>query len=229
MVDFLFPSVGGVALNAKGVLASVGIAFFLGLILSTVYLLTNRRRGYTSDFPAAIVLLAPLMAAVIFLVNSSVAVAVSLGGALALLRIRSNPRDTMEITTLLFAIVIGIGCGTGYYGITAVITAILCAATVILSAAKFGIPKSSRVLIKIFVPEDLNFEGAFDDILDRHTLGYDLQQVRTADFGSVYELRYIATLSDDADRRALLDEIRTKNGNLDVAITMRDYDSMPQK
>ncbi len=229
MVKFLFPDIGGVALNAKGVLTSVGIAFVLGLILSTVYLLTNRRRGYTSDFPAAVVLLAPLMAAVIFLVNSSVAVAVSLGGALALLRIRSNPRDTMEITTLLFAIVIGIGCGTGYYGVTIVITLILCAVTAILSATGFGIPKNNRVMIKIFVPEDLNFEGAFDEILDKYTEGFDLQQVRTSDFGAVYELRYIATISEKADRRALLDEIRERNGNLDVAITMRDYDSYPQK
>ena len=229
MTKFLFPDIGGVPLNAKGVLVSVGIAFILGLVLSLVYLYTNRRRGYTSDFPAAIVLLAPLMASVIFLVNSSVAVAVSLGGALALLRIRSNPRDTMDITCLLFAIVIGIGCGTGYYGISIVITVILSAIMVILTAVKFGVPKNNRVLIKISVPEDLNFEGAFDEILDKYTLGFDLQQIRTADFGAIYELRYIATIADDADRRAMLDEIRAKNGNLDVSITMRDYDSMPAK
>lgn len=229
MMKFLFPDVGGVALSAKGVLTSIGTAFILGLVLSLVYLYSNRRRGYTSDFPAAIVLLAPLMASVIFLVNSSVAVAVSLGGALALLRIRSNPRDSMDITSLLFAIVIGIGCGTGYYGVSIVITAILCAVMVILSAVKFGVPKNNRVLIKISVPEDLNFEGVFDGILDKYTLDFELSQIRTADFGSIYELRYIATVADGADRRAMLDEIRTKNGNLDVSITMRDFDSMPAK
>ncbi len=229
MVDFLFPRIGGVELNARGVLVSVGIAFVLGLILSAVYLLTNRRRGYTSDFPAAVALLAPLMAAVIFLVNSSVAVAVSLGGALALLRIRSNPRDTMEITTLLFAIVIGIGCGTGYYGVSMVITVILCALTVILSVSGFGTPKAKRVTVKIYVPEDLNFEGVFDEVLEKYTEGFDLMQIKTADFGSVYELKYMASLKDGADRRALLDELRCKNGNLDVSITLRDYDSYPQK
>ena len=229
MTKFLFPDIGGVPLNAKGVLVSVGIAFLLGLVLSFVYLYSNRRRGYTSDFPAAIVLLAPLMASVIFLVNSSVAVAVSLGGALALLRIRSNPRDTMDITCLLFAIVIGIGCGTGYYGVSIVITVILSAIMVILTTVRFGVPKKSSVLIKISVPEDLNFEGAFDEILDKYTVGFDLQQIRTADFGSIYELRYIATIADSADRRAMLDEIRSKNGNLDVSITMRDFDSMPAK
>ena len=229
MIKFLFPDIGGVSLNAKGVLTAFGIAFVLGMILSLVYLYSNRRRGYTSDFPAAIALLAPLMACVIFLVNSSVAVAVSLGGALALLRIRSNPRDTMDITCLLFAIVIGIGCGTGYYGVSIVITLILCALMVILTTLKYGEPKNTRVLIKISVPEDLNFEGAFDEILERYTLGFDLWQIRTVDFGSIYELRYIATVPEGADRRALLDEIRTKNGNLDVSITMRDFDSQPAK
>ncbi len=227
MTKFLFPAIGGVELNAKGVLTSVAMALVLGLVLSLVYLYTNRKRGYTSDFPAAIVLLAPLMASVIFLVNSSVAAAVSLGGALALLRIRSNPRDTMDITSLLFAIVIGIGCGTGYYGVSIVITLILCAIMVILSTVKFGIPKKNLATVKIFIPEDLNFDGAFDDILDKYTIDWNLNQIRTSDFGSVYELRYTVTLSDKTDRREFIDAIRTRNGNLDVVITLRDYDSVP--
>lgn len=229
MIKFLFPDIGGVELNAKGVLSSILIALILGLVLSLVYLFTNRKRGYTSDFPAAIVLLAPLMASVIFLVNSSVAAAVSLGGALALLRIRSNPRDTMDITSLLFAIVIGIGCGTGYYGVSIVITLILCAIMVILSAVKFGTPKKNLVMIKISIPEDLNFDGAFDDLLDKYTIDWQLHQIRTADFGSIYELRYLATLADNTDRREFMDAVRTRNGNLDVVITLREFDSVPAK
>lgn len=229
MIDFLFPQIGGVELNAKGVLTSIAMALVLGVVLSAVYLFCNRRRGYTSDFPSAIVLLAPLMASVIFLVNSSVAAAVSLGGALALLRIRSNPRDTMDITSLLFAIVIGIGCGTGYYGISIVITAILCAIMVILSASNFGSPKKNQLLLKITVPESLNFEGAFDDILDKYATDWHLNQIRTSDFGSLYELRYMITLDDKTDRREFMDQIRTRNGNLDVVMTLREFDFVSNK
>lgn len=229
MTKFLFPDVGGVALNAKGVFISVAIALVLGLALSLVYLYTNRKKGYTSDFPAAIVLLAPLMASVIMLINSSVAVAVSLGGALALLRIRSNPRDTMDITSLLFAIVIGIGCGTGYYGVTLIITLIVCAVMLILSTVRFGVPGKKRILLKISIPEDLNFDGAFDDLLDKYTDDWELNQIRTADFGSVYELRYIITLADSTDRREFIDAIRSRNGNLDVALVLKDFDTLPNK
>lgn len=226
MTKFLFPDAGGVRLNAQGVLTSVGIALVLGAILSAVYLFTKRKRGYTSDFPAAIVILAPLMASVIFLVNSSVAAAVSLGGALALLRIRSDPRDTMDIASLLFAIVIGVGCGTGYYGVSIVITLIICAVMVILSVTNFGVPKKNQFTLKITVPEDLNFEGAFDEFLDKYTEQWSLNQIRTTDFGSLYELRYHITLDKNADRRELMDCIRTRNGNLDVTITLREFDTV---
>ncbi len=229
MIKFLFPDVAGVPLNARGVITSILVALVLGALLSLVYLFTNRKRGYTSDFPAAIVLLAPLMASVILLVNSSVAAAVSLGGALALLRIRSNPRDTMDITSLLFAIVIGIGCGTGYYGVTIVITVVICAIMVILTAAHFGKPSRKLILLKISIPEDLNFDGAFDDLLDKYTDDWELNQIRTADFGSIYELRYLITLPDSVDRREFIDAIRSRNGNLDVVLALRDFDSLPQK
>lgn len=229
MMKFLFPDVGGVTLNARSVLISVGMALILGAILSVVYLYNNHRHGYTPDFPAAIMLLAPLMASIIILVYSNVAAAVSLGGALALLRIRSNPRDTMDITSLLFAIVIGIGCGTGYYGVTLIITVILCAIMVILSALKYGVPKSTHLLLKISIPESLNFEGVFDETLDKYTKDWQLHQIRTADFGTLYELRYNITLDDKTDRRELLDAIREKNGNLDVIMTMREYDSANNK
>lgn len=224
MISFLFPDVGGVSLNARSVFTSIAMALLLGVVLSMVYLYTNRKRGYTPDFPAAIILLSPLMASIIILVYSNVAAAVSLGGALALLRIRSNPRDTMDITSLLFAIVIGIGCGTGYYGIAVVITVILCAIMMILSAMSFGVPKSSQLLLKISVPESLNFEGAFDEALDKYTKDWSLSQIRTADFGSIYELRYYITLDDKTDRREFLDAIRERNGNLDVIMTVREFE-----
>lgn len=229
MIRFLFPDIGGVTLNARSVLISIAMALVLGVVLSMVYLYTNRRHGYTPDFPAAIILLSPLMASIIILVYSNVAAAVSLGGALALLRIRSNPRDTMDITALLFAIVIGIGCGTGYYGVAIIITIILCAIMVILSASNFGVPKSSQMLLKVSVPESLNFEGAFDETLDKYTKDWQLSQIRTADFGSIYELRYYITIGDKTDRRAFIDAIREKNGNLDVIMTLREFDSSAKK
>lgn len=224
MMDFLFPTIGSVDLSAKGTVIAIGISLVLGFILSLVYVNTNRRRGYISSFPAAIVILAPLMAAVTLIINSNVATAVSLGGALTLLRIRSYPKDTKDIVSLLFSIVIGLGCGMGYIGISLVITLVVCAMMLILNVTKFGVPKPTNMLLKITVPEDLNFEGVFDEVLEKYTSEYDLKEIRSTDFGSMYQLRYVINLPEEVDRRVFIDEIRTRNGNLDVVLTLREFD-----
>ncbi len=224
MMQFLFPPVTDVEMTAANTVISLLFALALGVILAVTFVFVNKKRGYISTFPAAIILLAPLMAGVTMIINTNVITAVSLGGAVALIRIRSYPKDTKDIISLFFAIVIGVGCGTGYYGVTVIITIIMCAIMVLLSVMKFGIPKHSSMLLKITVPEDLNFEGAFDDILDSYTDDYNLKEIRTTDFGSLYELRYIINLSADTDRREFIDQIRTRNGNLDVILTLREFD-----
>lgn len=223
-MSFLFPTIGRVEMTVGGVLSCLGIALVLGLVLSLVYIFSHRSKGYISTFPAAIVLLAPLMAGVIIIINSNVAAAISLGGALALLRIRSYPKDTSEIVCLLFSIIIGIGCGTGYYGVTMILTLSICVLMAVLSITRFGIPNSDHLLLKITVPEELNFDGTFDEVLDKYTEEYALKEIRTTDFGALYELRYNITLSEDCNRREFLDQIRTRNGNLEVTLVVREFD-----
>ena len=94
-----------------------------------------------------------------------------------------------------------------------------------LDVIRFGIPGNDHLLLKITVPEDLNFDGAFDEVLDKYPDDYVLKEVRTTDFGSLYELRYNVILPEDCNRREFLDEIRTRNGNLDVILVLREFDT----
>ena len=224
MMDFLFPTASVADLTVTGVLTSMGFALVLGVILSIAYIISRKRKGYISSFPAAIVVLAPLMAGVTMIINSNVATAISLGGALALLRIRSYPKDTADIVSLLFSLIIGIGCGVGYYGITIIMTLVLCAIMIVLSLTHFGIPSHKHLLLKITVPEELNFDGAFDEILDKFCDEFTLKEIRTSDFGSLYELRYNIVLGDGVNRREFIDDLRTRNGNLDVSMTLKEFD-----
>ncbi len=228
MMEFLFPPVTDVEMTAANTVISLMFALALSLALAFTFVFANKKRGYISSFPAAIVMLAPLMAGVTMIININVITAVSLGGAVALLRIRSYPKDTKDIISLFFAIVIGVGCGTGYYGVTIIITIVMCAIMILMAVTKFGIPKRTSMLLKITVPEDLNFEGAFDDVLDEYTDEYNLKEIRTTDFGSLYELRYIINLPEDSDRREFIDQLRARNGNLDVILTLREFDYSPK-
>ena len=80
------------------------------------------------------------------------------------------------------------------------------------------------MLLKITVPEDLSFEGAFDDVLKQYTTSYSLQKVRTTDFGSLFEISYKVNLPDATDKKALIDDIRAINGNLNIILTQKEFD-----
>ncbi len=228
MMQFLFPPITDIELTSANVVISLMFSLVLSFILALTFIYANKKRGYISSFPTAIVLLAPLMAGVTMIININVITAVSLGGAVALLRIRSYPKDTKDIISLFFAIVIGVGCGTGYYGVTVIITVIMCAVMILTAVFNFGVPKKTNMLLKITIPEDLNFEGAFDDILDEYTDEYNLKEIRTTDFGSLYELRFIINLPESVNRREFIDQLRTRNGNLDVILTLREFDYSPK-
>ncbi len=228
MMQFLFPPITDIELTPANVVISLMFSLVLSFILALTFIYANKKRGYISSFPTAIVLLAPLMAGVTMIININVITAVSLGGAVALLRIRSYPKDTKDIISLFFAIVIGVGCGTGYFGVTVIITVIMCAVMILTAVFNFGVPKKTNMLLKITIPEDLNFEGAFDDILDEYTDEYNLKEIRTTDFGSLYELRFIINLPESVNRREFIDQLRTRNGNLDVILTLREFDYSPK-
>ncbi len=77
--------------------------------------------------------------------------------------------------------------------------------------------------LKITVPENLNYQGLFDDILDKYTDSWDLRRVKTSDFGTLFEITYIINLKKAANQKAFIDELRCRNGNLNISLTLKEY------
>jgi hypothetical protein len=124
----------------------------------------------------------------------------------------------------MFAIILGFLSGFGYVlyaGIVAILAAIL---ILIISFTKFSLPSSKEMTLKVVVPESLNFDNLFDESLKKHCLSYDLKQVKSTDFGTMFELTYIITIKNKELQKELLDEIREKNGNLMVSLSVRRFE-----
>lgn len=104
-------------------------------------------------------------------------------------------------------------------GYAVIFTIILCAVMIILDSLNFAMPKSKAMLLKITVPEDLNFEGVFDEILNTNTTSWNMVKVRTRDFGALYELNYSIHLKNDVNQKKFIDSLRVRNGNLNISLT----------
>lgn len=104
-------------------------------------------------------------------------------------------------------------------GYAVIFTIILCAVMIILDSLNFAMPKSKAMVLKITVPEDLNFEGVFDEILNTNTTSWNMVKVGARDFGTLYELNYSIHLKNDVNQKKFIDSLRVRNGNLNISLT----------
>lgn len=220
MLDSIFTAVSDTtALTFGNALLTILISLALGAMISLTYMKTSPA-GYSQSFTLTMVLLPVIVAIIILLIGSNVARAFSLAGAFSTIRFRSAPGDPKDITFVLFTMASGLACGVGAYAYAVLFTIILCIIMFILNRTGFGVRKSVQKTLKVTIPENLGYEEAFAEVFNRFNVAYELKKIRTTELGSLYELVYSVTLNETTSQKEFLDAIRTRNGNLDLSLTM---------
>jgi len=196
----------------------------LGLMISLVYLLTHNREGYSGSFIVTLIMLPAIISVLILLIGSNVARAFSLAGAFSLIRYRSAPGDPKDIAYVFFTMAVGLACGMGFIPYAAVFAVIICLVMAILYLTKYGNPKNTHMQLTVTVPENQNYQGLFDDILDQYTNSWKLKKVKTSEFGTLFDLSYSIQMKSDADQKKFIDDLRCRNGNLTVSLVLKEYE-----
>ena len=199
-------------------LLCVVCALAVGLLLAACYMYRTR---YTKSFEAALALLPSVVCVVIMMVNGNVGAGVAVAGAFSLVRFRSVPGTAKEIGAIFLAMGTGIIVGMGYLGYAILCAAVLGGASALYSRLDFGCTKKSALqkTLQITIPEDLDYTGVFDDILRQYASEYELVQVKTTHMGSLFRLTYHLTLRAANQEKQLLDELRCRNGNLEISVS----------
>ena len=200
-------------LTISGFLICLLSSLVLGLGTALLARFKNRS---TQSFFLTLAILPAAVQTVIMLVGGNLGAGVAVAGAFGLIRFRSAPGTAREITAIFIAMALGLACGMGYIALAAVFFAVIAAvmiALTLLVPADFG--ARERVL-KITIPENLDYDGLFDDLFTQYLDAFELDQVRTASMGTLYELHYRVRLKADVPPKEFLDAIRCRNGNLNV-------------
>jgi hypothetical protein len=224
MLETIISSATGESFTLANALIVILASIFLGLVISFVYIKTNKKNGYSSGLSTTLVMLPVIISIIILLVGNNVARAFSLAGAFSIIRFRSAPGDPKDISYIFFTLAVGLACGMGYIGYAVIFTIILCALMFILDLAKFASSKGKSMHLKITIPEDLNYDGVFDEILNEYTNLYHIERIRTRDFGALFELNYLVELKDEISQKKFLDELRCRNGNLNISLTLSGFE-----
>ena len=214
---------GAGSVSVQAALLCTCVSLVLGLVIAAVYMLQGE---YTKNFVVTLLLLPALVQAVIMLVNGNLGAGVAVMGAFSLVRFRSVPGSAREIGSLFFAMALGLATGMGYIGYAVLFLIIVGIANLVLYSTKFASPRYVDRELKITIPESLDYDGLFDDLFQKYTAQHELLRVRTTNMGSLYELCYLVRLNDRQISKAFLDDIRCRNGNLNIVCgkisTVRD-------
>lgn len=205
-------------------LLCIGLSLVLGLLMALTYMYRTR---CTKSFVVTLALLPAVVCVVIMMVNGNVGTGVAVAGAFSLVRFRSVPGTAKEICVLFLAMGAGLIAGMGYLGFAVLFTLVMCAIYILYNRFDLGAKRNADAYrtISITIPEDLNYSDVFDDVFAEYTLSHELIRVKSTNMGSMFKLTYNAVLGDASKEKEMIDKLRCRNGNLEIAVSRQETSS----
>lgn len=194
------------------------------MLLSGLYIVRNR---HTDSYAVTVACLPAIVAVVIMAVAGNIGAGIAVAGAFSLVRFRSAPGSAKEIAVLFLAMASGLLCGMGYITYALLFAGAVGTVFFVLTTLNYGGDRRNAAdrIIRITIPEDLDYNSEIESVLDEYAASYELTSVRSVNMGSMFRLTYRATIRDLSRQKELIDRIRVRNGNLEVAVLREETDS----
>ena len=208
-------------ISVSDFLLCTGVSLGIGLILAFAFMYHSR---YTKSFIMTLALLPAVVCVVIMMVNGNVGAGVAVAGAFSLVRFRSVPGTAKEITMLFLAMASGLMAGMGYLAFAVLFTVILSLLCLVYNSLDFGMGKNNAKYktLNITIPEDLDYTDVFEEILREYADSFEMIRVKTTNMGSMFRLTYNLVLKDSTKEKEMIDKLRCRNGNLEIAISKQE-------
>lgn len=205
-------------INITNVCAAIIVATVLGGIIFLTYKLTSEAFVFDKDFGIVLFLVPVVVALLLSVIGTNVARAFSIAGVLAIVRYRSALIKPRDLVYIFFCMGAGFVAGVGLYLAAFIFVIITCIIIAVYTACTSGKQKNVKKLLKIAVPENINYDGLFDEVIAKYTSASYLSAVRIISGGTVTELTYAIKVKDAKDTKAFLDELRTLNANFRIQL-----------
>lgn len=229
MSDSIFQSIFATnsdsVISLSSFLLCIAIALVIGLFFSASYSIKNK---CTKSFLFMLALLPTAVTLIILMVNGNIGAGVAIAGAFSLIRFRSAPGSAKEIVVIFLAMGAGLVAGMGYLAYAVLFAVIACVCIIVftlLTQNKKSRENRTRVL-KMTVPEDLNYTEAFEEVFSKYTESCERISAKTTNMGSLYKLTYNIVLKDSQNEKQFIDTLRCRNGNLEISINLPEEDNL---
>ena len=211
---------GTIIQNGRLTLASFAaatcVSLICGLVIAGAYMY---KHTYSQSFIISLVLLPCVVQMIIMLVNGNIGTGVAVAGAFGLVRFRSAAGRGQEITSIFLTMATGLATGMGYITLALIFAIFISIIGLVLRLMNFGGKDEASRNLKVTIPEDLDFEGRFTEIFEKYLDRSQLVQVKSCNMGTMFKLDYEIIIKPAMSVKEFLDEIREKNGNLEILLS----------
>ena len=213
----MFDSIYSVTVTTRQFFIMAGIALISGILYSWIM---SFRMYSTKRFFLVTALIPFCVGTVVTFVNGNIGAGVAFGGAFTLIRFRSAQGSSDEIASILIAMAGGITFGMGYVAYGMCILLGLSVLYFLLAGVNIfeHKGKAKEQLLRVTIPESLDYTGVFDDTFERYLCVWSGEGVKTTAMGSMFRLSFKICMKNPVEEKAFIDELRTKNGNLEIAL-----------
>lgn len=202
-------------LSFHSISACAAAALIMGILIAITYYFSVK--GQTGrGFLGTLVLLPVLVQTIVMLVNGNLGTGVAVLGAFSLVRFRSIPGNSRDISSIFFAMVIGLACGMGYLTYAAAMTILVCVIMFMIYHTSWKTKRERSKSLRITIHEDLDYTEVFDDVFEKYLKCWERISVKTMNMGSMYQLFYQIELKNRTEEKEFIDELRCRNGNLNI-------------
>ncbi|MHB8128681.1 MAG: DUF4956 domain-containing protein [Mobilitalea sp.] len=215
-------SISTLSISISSVLFSIAVVLSLGIVISVAYIITTSRKDRSPNFAMSMIILPTIVAVVILLIGGNLARAFSMAGIFTIVRFRSVPGDSKDISFVFLSMAVGLAVGLGYLTLSVLIAVVICIVIIVINKSGYGMSKQKEKRLKIIIPEDMNYQGAFDDLFTKYTIYCEMQKVKTTNMGTLFELSYDVIMKDNLSEKEFIDSIRCRNGNLNIQLSIKD-------
>ncbi len=194
------------------------LAFLLCMAIAYFYRETHRGLSYSVSYVHTMILMGVTVSIIMLIIGSNIARAFALVGALSIIRFRTAIKEPRDVAFIFITMAVGMATGTGFYLAAVVFTVFVCAMIYFLFRFDVGSATSGELLLKVHLPENLDYHRVFNEVFIEHLRDHSLISVETIRGGALLELVYSIQFKERVDEAAFLNALRAINGNNKVAL-----------
>ena len=192
------------------------IALVLGLLNMLVF--RTGKNKTSTGFAMTLALLPAAVTVIMMLVNEKLGAGIAVAGAFSLVRFRSIPGSAREIAAIFVCVVLGAALGMGYIAVAVILFLAVAAVVLCFTLLPVLNRKAIRRQLRITIPENLDYNGLFDEVFAKYGIKAELTRIKSTTMGTLFDLTYEITLPGSTIPKAFVDDLRVLNLNQTITV-----------